>query len=97
MIHLCGHSCLVPTRLYPLLPFGATCRLVPPRAMSSVPQGGLFELDVQYTQNRAISAKKSWVESVRLWGTPAESDVCVETAIALTASGVMCSVLAQIE
>ena len=102
MMHLCGPSCLVTTRMYLLLPFGANCRLVAPRAMSSVPQGAPFELDVQYTQNRAISAKKSWVENVRaarvrLWGADAESDVCVATVIALTSSGVLCSVLAQIE
>ncbi|NDD75764.1 MAG: hypothetical protein EBZ40_12450 [Gammaproteobacteria bacterium] len=102
MFCLCGPSCIVTTRMYLLLPFGASLRLVPPRAMSSVQHGALFELDVQYSKNRAISAKKSWVEKVRaarvsLWGTDAESDVCVDTAIALTASEVLCSVLARID
>jgi hypothetical protein len=109
MICLCGSSCLATTRMYLLLPFGgAGGHLVPPRAMSSVPQGAfgtypaLFELDVKYAQNRAISAKKSWVENVRaarvrLWGADTESDVCVDTVIALTANGVLCSVLARID
>jgi hypothetical protein len=102
MIRLCGPSCIVTTRMYLLLPFGASLRLVPPRAMSSVQHGALFELDVQYVQNRAISAKKSWVEKVRaarvsLWGADTESDVCVDTVIALTATGVLCSVLARID
>jgi hypothetical protein len=102
MIRLCGPSCLVTTRMYLLLPFGASLRLVPPRAMSSVQHGALFELDVQYSKNRAISAKKSWVEKVRaarvsLWGADAESDVCVDTVIALTATEVLFSVLARIE
>jgi hypothetical protein len=101
MIRLCGSSCLVTTRMYLLLPFGA---MVPPRAMSVVLLGypALFELDVQYSKNRAISAKKSWVEKVRaarvsLWGADAESDVCVDTVIALTATEVLCSVLARID
>ena len=104
MIRLCGPACLVTTRMYLLLPFGSDKRLVTPRAMSVVLLGypALFELDVQYAQNRAISAKKSWVEKVRaarvsLWGADAESDVCVYTVIALTASKVMCSVLARID
>ena len=106
MILLCGPSCLVTTRMYLLLPFAfdASLLLVPPRAMSAVLPGypALFELDVQYAQNPAISAKKSWVEKVRaarvsLWGTDAESDVCVATAIALTAAGVLYSVLARID
>jgi hypothetical protein len=100
MMRLCGPSCLVTTRMYLLCNGG----LVPPRAMGPVLPGypALFELDVQYAQNPAISAKKSWVEKVRaarvrLWGTDAESDVCVATAIALTATGVLCSVLARID
>lgn len=107
MIRLCGPSCIVTTRMYlliPLLPFGADKRVVPPRAMSAVLLGypALFELDVQYSKNRAISAKKSWVEKVRaarvsLWGADTESDVCVDTVIALTATGVLCSVLARID
>jgi len=77
--------------------------MLAPRAMSAVLLGypALFELDVQYSKNRAISAKKSWVEKVRaarlsLWGADAESDVCVDTVIALTATEVLCSVLARI-
>jgi len=107
MIRLSGPSCLVTTRMYlllPLLPFGADKRVVPPRAMSAVLLGypALFELDVQYSKNRAIGAKKSWVEKVRaarvsLWGADTESDVCVDTAIALTSTGVLCSVLARID
>jgi hypothetical protein len=100
MICLCGPACLVTTRMYLL----ASLRLVPPRAMSVVLPGypSLFELDVQYSKNRAISAKKSWVEKVRaarvsLWGADAESDVCVDTVIALTATEVLCSVLARID
>ena len=98
-------SCLVTTRMYLLLPFEAIDH-IPPREMSVVVPGypALFELDVQYVQTRAISAKKSWVENVRaarvsLWGADAESDVCVDTVIALTASedGVLCSVLARID
>ena len=80
--------------------------LVPPRALTHdhvlLGYPALFELDVQYKRSCAIGAKKSWVEKVRaarvvLWGAAAESDVCVETAIALTAQGVLCSVLARIE
>jgi hypothetical protein len=104
MMRLCGPLCLVTTRMYLLLPFCNSGRLVPPRAMSAVLPGypALFELDAQYAQNPAISAKKSWVEKVRaarvsLWGTDAESDVCVATAIALTAAGAVCSVLARID
>jgi hypothetical protein len=104
MICLCGSSCLATTRIYLLLPFYHDKRVVPPRAMIEVLPGypALFELDVQYSTNRAISAKKSWVEKVRaarvsLWGADTESDVCVDTVIALTATGVVCSVLARIE
>jgi hypothetical protein len=104
MIRLCGPACIVTTRMYLLLPFSNSGRLVPPRAMSVVLLGypALFELDVQYSKNRAISAKKSWVEKVRaarvsLWGADAESDVCVDTVIALTATEVLCSVLARID
>jgi hypothetical protein len=104
MIRLCGPSCLVTTRMYLLLPFGSDKRVVPPRAMSVVLSGypALFELDFQYTKNRAIGAKKSWVEKVRaarvsLWGADAESDVCVGTVIALTETRVLCSVLARID
>ena len=79
---------------------------MPPRALTHdhvlLGYPALFELDVQYKRSCAIGAKKSWVEKVRaarvvLWGAAAESDVCVETAIALTAQGVLCSVLARIE
>jgi hypothetical protein len=34
---------------------------------------------------------------VSLWGADTESDVCVDTVIALTATGVLCSVLARID
>ena len=35
--------------------------------MRAVPSGfpSLFELDAQYNANRAISARRSWVEKVR--------------------------------
>lgn len=74
-----------------------------PRMMREVPTGypSLFVLDVQFHMNRALSARKSWVEEVRaarvlLWGENDEADVCVQTVIYLTDKSVLCSVLAPI-
>lgn len=116
MIQMCGPSCLVTTRMYLYLPFynmtsAHTVDQTPPsfpmapRAMSAVPSGypALFELDAEYNKNRAISARRSWVEKVRaarvlLWSAEDERDVSVETVIELARAGtnILCSVLAPI-
>lgn len=72
-----------------------------PRVPSGYP--ALFELDAQYNKNRAISARRSWVEKVRaarvlLWTAENERDVSVETVIELARIGtnILCSILAPI-
>ena len=100
MIAMCGPSCLVTTRMY--LRACMHVSVPVPRNMSVVPDGypALLNLDVQYAKNKVLIASVSWVQKVRvvrvlLWGDD-ESDVCVQTTIALAGSGVLASVLSPV-
>lgn len=106
MMHMCGPTCIVTSRMYFRLPFlGAASNgiLKPPSAMSAVPTASprypeMLELDVQHNTNRVIGMSVPWVEKVkearvRLWGHTAERDVCVTTVIALVREKLLPSVL----
>jgi hypothetical protein len=105
MMHMCGPSCIVTTRMFLSLPLGSGSSaglLCAPSAMKAVPPGypSLLKLDVQHNENRAVGAHLSWVKKVRearmsLWGD-AERDVCVPTVIALVREKIMPSVLSPI-
>jgi hypothetical protein len=106
MMHMCGPTCIVTSRMYFRLPFLGTASngiLKPPSTMSAVPTASprypeMLELDVQHNTDRVIGMSVPWVEKVkaarvRLWGHTAERDVCVTTVIALVREQLLPSVL----